>query len=165
MKFRGTALLPALLIAVLGACGPGGGADAGGAGDAGSEPATDQPEVSSDLPVSAPTGAIDPTLAQRGEELFQTRGCVACHKIGGGKLVGPDLAGVTERRSFPWIYHMITNPDSMVANDSTAKRLLGELLVPMPNQGVQPDEVPALYEMLRRGPTAQDAPAASGGHH
>ena len=33
-----------------------------------------------------------------GEQLFQTN-CSACHTVGGGRLVGPDLAGVPEKRS------------------------------------------------------------------
>ena len=33
-----------------------------------------------------------------GEQLFQAS-CVVCHSIGDGTRIGPDLAGVTEKRS------------------------------------------------------------------
>jgi mono/diheme cytochrome c family protein len=42
------------------------------------------------LPVSATAGDIDEELAERGEELFETKGCIACHTIGnpvGGSLL------------------------------------------------------------------------------
>lgn len=102
-----------------------------------------------DLPVSRPTGAVDQQLARKGQELFRTRGCISCHTIGGGRRVGPDLQGITERRDFAWTYHMITNPDSMVKNDSIAKRLLAEYMTPMADQNITPDQFRALYEYLR----------------
>lgn len=94
-------------------------------------------------------GEVDMELAARGGELFTRKGCVACHKIGEGRLVGPDLMGVTERRSYEWIYAMVTAPDSMLRSDSTAKALFAEYFTPMPDQKVQPDEGQALYEYLR----------------
>ena len=39
--------------------------------------------------------------AELGEEIFQSK-CSACHSIGGGRRVGPDLAGVMERRTKDW---------------------------------------------------------------
>jgi len=41
-------------------------------------------------------------FTQTGEELF-LKNCFACHTIGSGKRVGPDLKGVEERRSIEWI--------------------------------------------------------------
>jgi mono/diheme cytochrome c family protein len=134
-----------ILVAIgLGACADGG--DSGSASASGSESVESEPPR---LPTGEPSGAIDQELASQGEDLFTQRGCVACHKIGEGRLVGPDLAGVTDRRSFTWIYSMITNPDSMLRSDSTAQSLLGEHFTPMPNQKVQPEEARALYEYLR----------------
>ena len=95
------------------------------------------------------SGGVNQELAAKGKELFGTRGCTACHTVGGGKLVGPDLKGVTERRSKDWIIHMIVNPDSMINNDPTAKQLFQEYNVPMPNQGVTPEEAEAIYEYLK----------------
>jgi cytochrome c2 len=128
----------------------------GGAGDSGADASDaggqgDQVEATQqagDLP-AAPSGPVDEVLAARGAELFTSRGCVACHTATAERLVGPGLAGVTGRRDFEWIYAMITSPDSMLANDATAKSLLAEYYTPMPDQNVQPDEVMALYEYLR----------------
>ncbi len=98
----------------------------------------------------APSGPIDAELASRGQALFQSAGCQACHTVGGGRLVGPDLAEVTERRSYQFVMGMIVNPDSMLTNNETARALLAEYMTPMSNQGVTRDEARALYEYLRR---------------
>ena len=79
------------------------------------------------------------TDIDKGKELFNQKGCSACHKIGGGKLVGPDLKGVTARRDTVWLSRMILRPDVMVKEDATAKELLKTHMTPMPNQGVNPD--------------------------
>ncbi len=44
--------------------------------------------------------------AEEGETIFQAQ-CAACHTIGGGPLVGPDLLGVTERRENDWLIRWI----------------------------------------------------------
>jgi predicted TIM-barrel fold metal-dependent hydrolase len=54
------------------------------------------------------------TSAQTGEELF-VEWCEACHTIGGGDLVGPDLAGVTERRSMEWLIKAVQNSEALIA--------------------------------------------------
>jgi mono/diheme cytochrome c family protein len=94
-------------------------------------------------------GDVDAALATQGEALMSARGCTACHTVGGGRLVGPDLAGVTERRSAEFIMAMIVNPDSMLANDATARELLGQYFTPMSNQGVTPEDSRALLEYFR----------------
>ncbi len=88
-------------------------------------------------------------LVKRGEELFKSKGCTACHTVGGGKLVGPDLKGVADRRSPEWIVAMIVNPDSMLKHDPTAQDLLKEYGVPMPSQNVSEEEAKAILEYLK----------------
>jgi len=88
-------------------------------------------------------------LATAGEGLFVSKGCIGCHTIGRGRLTGPDLKGVTERREAGWIVAMMTNPDSMLKNDVTARQLFAEYMTPMLNMGVTPEDARALYEYLR----------------
>ena len=56
--------------------------------------------VGAGLVQAAPTRQ-DPVA---GEQAFKTK-CAACHTIGGGKLVGPDLKEVTTRRDDAWLHH------------------------------------------------------------
>lgn len=87
---------------------------------------------------------------KKGEEVFAAKGCVACHKIGGGKLVGPDLKGVTARRDETWLKKMILRPDAMIKDDEVAKKLFVEHLTPMPNQNVDPKtELPFILSYLK----------------
>lgn len=129
--------------ALLSGCGSGGAAD---------EPVTGEPVQRTEspaLPVSEPTGEIDEELAEAGEELFEAKGCIACHTIGKGRLTGPDLASVTTRRDFEWIYYQIMRPDSMTIHDPTAKELMAEYMTQMPNLALEPEAAKALYEYLR----------------
>lgn len=73
-------------------------------------------------------------LAQDGAATFQST-CAACHTIGKGKLVGPDLAGVTERRSEDWLIKFIKSSQTLVkSGDKTADSLFQAY-----NQVMMPD--------------------------
>jgi cytochrome c len=134
-----------LLVAMAASCA--GGEQAQTADDTGEAAMADAaPAVS----MEAPTGDVDAALASQGEGLFQSKGCVGCHTIGGGRLTGPDLEGVTDRREFNWIVAMVVRPDSMLQNDDTAKQLLQEYMTPMVNMGVTQEEARAIYEYLRQ---------------
>lgn len=108
----------------------------------------DAPEASAPA-VPAPQGPPDPERVAAGEALFTERGCVACHKIGEGRLVGPDLAGVHERREYAWFRAMVMNPDSMIRNDAVARQLYAEYATPMTFMNVSSDEVAALWDYIR----------------
>lgn len=101
--------------------------------------------------------------APDGKTLFTQKGCTACHTIGSGDLVGPDLAGVTDRRTQAWLVAWLTAPDKVLASrDATATELLAKYKnVPMPNLGLKPDEVAALIAYLGSGaPTGAAATTA-----
>jgi mono/diheme cytochrome c family protein len=86
--------------------------------------------------------------AEEGEAIFQQK-CAGCHSIGGGRLVGPDLKGVTGQRDRTWLEGFIGAPDKLIASgDPIAAQLLQEYSVPMPNLGLSPDEVSAVLEYL-----------------
>lgn len=91
---------------------------------------------------------IDQALATRGEELFKNL-CSACHKMD-KKFVGPEMAGVTERRSPEWIMNMILNPEQMIKEDPIAKKLLVESnMAVMANQNLSEEETRAILEYFR----------------
>ncbi len=111
-----------------------------------------EPVVAAKTVIEVPEFTISTTEADiaKGKELFGTKGCIACHKIGEGKLVGPDLKGVTARRDETWLKKMILHPEVMVKEDPIAMKLLAETYVPMPNQAVDPKtELPFILSYLK----------------
>lgn len=121
-----------------------------GCGDGGGEPQASAGQE----PSAASTAALDPEtarLAEQGEQLFSSNACMSCHTIGYGKLTGPDLQGVTERRSPEWVIAMITHPDSMTQYDAQAKQLLAEHNgVQMPNLNLSAEQARALHAYIQR---------------
>src|SRR5581483_6674649 len=47
--------------------------------------------------------------ADDGQAIFTSK-CAACHTIGKGKTVGPDLKGVTSKESHDWLVKWISSP-------------------------------------------------------
>ena len=86
-----------------------------------------------------------PTSSPEGEKIFGNL-CAACHTIGRGKLVGPDLSGVTSRREKGWLRRQIKEPDRMIAEkDPVIMELLKQSnnvpMVPMGLTDAQVEEV------------------------
>lgn len=83
-----------------------------------------------------------PLQLTNGQFLFQN-GCTACHNIGGGDKIGPDLLGVTERRQRQWLEKFILVPDEVLASgDPIANDLLKKYKgVRMPNLGLSREDV------------------------
>jgi len=90
---------------------------------------------------------VDAELAAAGETVF-LRSCVACHDWE-KPLVGPALAGVTERRSPEWIRSMVLSPDSMLVTDSVVRTLHGDYPVPMPDLQIGEVRFRAIWEYMR----------------
>lgn len=81
--------------------------------------------------------------AVQGKLNFESK-CLACHAVEGGKgkKIGPDMVGVTKRRTDDWLFRWLKAPEKMLATDATAKALLKEYNnLPMPNQNLPDPEI------------------------
>ena len=86
---------------------------------------------------AAPT---DPQ-AVAGKLAFESK-CLACHSVGQGKKLGPDVLGVTKRRSDAWLARWLKEPEKMLQTDPDAKAMLKEFNnIPMPNQSLSDAEI------------------------
>ena len=75
--------------------------------------------------------------------------CKGCHTIGGGKLVGPDLQGLADRRDLAWVERFIREPDKVIASgDPIAKQLVEEYGTQMPTLGISDAQLAALVAFL-----------------
>jgi mono/diheme cytochrome c family protein len=103
------------------------------------------------------------TDADAGKQIFQEK-CTACHTVGNGPLVGPDLKGVTARRPREWLEQWIAAPDVMLAKkDPVAIDLLHQFHdVPMANLGLSASDVTAVLAFLETAAAQPSAPATAG---
>lgn len=108
------------------------------------------------LAVSPAAGAAQGQAA-RGRATFDAM-CAACHTVGGGRLVGPDLQGITGRRSETWLIEFVQHPQRFAAGDTAAAALIAEYGFPMPDQPLSGDEIRAILAYI--GGTAPGAAAA-----
>jgi len=112
-----------------------------------------------------------------GESLFRQR-CSSCHIIGerellpesqSARLLGPDLAGVTERRDRNWLARWLAKPDKLLAEKDPIALELFERhgRVAMPNLSLDEVDVAALLEFIasesRRAAAVGPRPAAASG--
>ena len=93
-----------------------------------------------------------------GEYVFDSM-CGACHTVGKGDKVGPDLRGVTARRDRAWLFRYIQAPQRLrAANDPISKRLFAQYKVRMPDLGLADGDVDALITYLeKRSASVHDA--------
>lgn len=90
-----------------------------------------------------------PVVAPNGQRLFQSK-CSACHSLGQGDKLGPDLAGVTARRERAWLARYIQEPDELLAKgDPIATALFHKYKqVRMPNLKLGSSDVADLVSFL-----------------
>jgi protein SCO1/2 len=103
-----------------------------------------------------------PTLTfDRGEYTFKSH-CAACHTVGGGDRIGPDLRGVTASRDPNWLARYIVQPDKVLAEgDPIAQALFAKYKqVRMPNLALSPGDAAALMQYIAA--ESGDAPTTSG---
>jgi nitrite reductase (NO-forming) len=79
--------------------------------------------------------------AVAGKLAFESK-CLACHSVGQGRKLGPDVAGVTKRRGDDWLARWLKSPEKMLESDPVAKAMLKEYNnIPMPNQSLSDAEI------------------------
>lgn len=93
--------------------------------------------------------ALGDSNAGTGGALFSAR-CAACHTIGSGRLVGPDLEGVTARRSQRWLVDFISAPQRMIESGDSEAVAVFEAFnrIPMPAPGLSKTEILAVLDYI-----------------
>lgn len=91
-------------------------------------------------------------VAQDGKALFNKQ-CKACHTIGNGKKIGPDLKGISDKRSFEWISKFILSSKDLIASgDDDAIAVFEEYgQKPMPSHKMSAAEINAMMNFINRG--------------
>ena len=92
--------------------------------------------------------------AERAQAAFAGK-CYSCHNVGGGDKQGPDLKGVTERRTKEWLHQFIKTPSAMNSKGDPAAAQLFKRFAPtvMPDQPLsaeEGDEILALINELTK---------------
>ena len=118
-----------------------------------------QPAVTAPEHHNIPETAVPSTPeAVQGKLAFESK-CLACHSVGEGDRLGPDLLGVTERRTEEWIEEFLEDPEEMFESDPDAQALLARYQVPMPDQNLNDAEIEQLIAYFRwAGENVQPAP-------
>jgi protein SCO1/2 len=90
-----------------------------------------------------------PITVPNGQRLFVSK-CSACHTIGKGDKLGPDLAGVADRRDRAWLARYIQEPDEVLASgDPIAAALHSKYKkIGMPNLRLGSSDVEDLVSFL-----------------
>ncbi len=99
-----------------------------------------------------------------GEELYKSV-CTACHTIGKGRLVGPDLSGVHERAETDWLIKFIRSSQTMIKQgDPEAVRLFKEFnQVPMPDNNWSDDQILSVLDYIKQADSGGTAEIAAAG--
>ena len=90
------------------------------------------------------------TSAQEAADFFR-QNCISCHTVGGGRLTGPDLKNITQRKEREWLVEFLQGPQAMIdKGDPYALKLQQEARgVVMPNiSGMSKDRAQALLTLL-----------------
>lgn len=102
------------------------------------------------------------TVVQKDGRYLFGRHCAACHTIGHGDKIGPDLQGVADVRDPVWLARQIATPDEVLAEkDPIATALFKKYKkVNMPNLRLDEDEVKLIIDFLKNPSQSIDASKA-----
>ncbi|MBK7816146.1 MAG: c-type cytochrome [Sphingobacteriaceae bacterium] len=90
-----------------------------------------------------------PLIAQNGEATFKQT-CGACHTIGKGKVVGPDLMNVHKKRKEEWIIKFVKGSQAFIkSGDADAKAIFDEFNgMVMPDQPLKDEDIKAVIAYI-----------------
>ena len=90
-----------------------------------------------------------------GELLFKSR-CLDCHSIGRGDGLGPDLIGVTKKRTSAWLRRWIVEPDKVIAEkDPDVTGMVAQFKgLLMPNLSLTEREVDEIIDYIEKASVA-----------
>ena len=131
-------------------------AGCGGGGGGGTTSGTTPSGSPLDVGPRAAESPVNAELAAKGEGLFKSKTCSTCHAFG-ARITGPDLVGVTRRRTEQWMRKQMLQPEVMTKEDPIARQLLGQYAVQMPNLMLKDEEVSALIEYIKQKDKATPA--------
>ena len=85
-----------------------------------------------------------------GEQVFQAS-CFACHGIGEAQRVGPDLAGINDRRSPQWLQRFVRSPKAVFdSGDADAIALFENFTgMVMPDSTISDQQITAVLAYIR----------------
>ena len=88
-----------------------------------------------------------------GAQIFKTN-CISCHTIGGGRLIGPDLEGVSKKRNADWLKQWINSSSDFIASgDADAIAIFEEYnKVAMTSFYFEDEDMDALLTYLENPP-------------
>tara|TARA_B110001454_G_scaffold20121_1_gene18944 strand:+ start:3938 stop:5146 length:1209 start_codon:yes stop_codon:yes gene_type:complete len=88
-----------------------------------------------------------------GAQIFKTN-CISCHTIGGGRLIGPDLEGVSKKRNADWLKQWINSSSDFIASgDADAIAIFEEYnKVAMTSFYFEDEDMDALLAYLENPP-------------
>lgn len=86
-----------------------------------------------------------------GENVFN-KTCTSCHRIGKGKLIGPDLAYIHKRRTYQWFADYTRDPVAMTQKGDACAKCLAEQYnyAVMPPQSVSDAEMKQLWMYIMK---------------
>ncbi len=93
----------------------------------------------------------DSTVRGQDTPDYFRQNCLSCHTIGGGRLNGPDLKDVTQRKDRAWLARFMANPKAVIdSGDPYALKILEESRnVPMPTlPGLTPERLENLLDLI-----------------
>jgi len=89
---------------------------------------------------------IDTSLASRGQHVWNVKECGGCHAFGRQQSTGPDLVGVTDRRSLAWLRKWLKDPQA--PDDRTSRTIRAQYDLQMPNMDLTDQEIDDLIALM-----------------